>query len=94
MVGLSSGSARDNLSQAGLKELKLVLPKTKKEQEKLVSVLSLLDRKIELNRQINDNLEAMAKQLYDYWFVQFDFPNEECKPYKSSGGEDNSRFSF
>ena len=86
LVGLSSGSARDNLSQAGLKELKLVLPKTKKEQEKLVSVLSLLDRKIELNRQINDNLEAMAKQLYDYWFVQFDFPNEEGKPYKSNGG--------
>ena len=86
LVGLSSGSARDNLSQAGLKELKLVLPKTKKEQEKLVSVLSLLDRKIELNRQINDNLEAMAKQLYDYWFVQFNFPNEEGKPYKSSGG--------
>ena len=86
LVGLSSGSARDNLSQAGLKELKLVLPKTKKEQEKLVSVLSLLDRKIELNRQINDNLEAMAKQLYDYWFVQFDFPNEEGKPYKASGG--------
>ena len=36
---------------------------------------------------INDNLEAMAKQLYDYWFVQFDFPNEEGKPYKSSGGK-------
>ena len=36
---------------------------------------------------INDNLEAMAKQLYDYWFVQFDFPNEDGKPYKSSGGE-------
>ena len=35
---------------------------------------------------INDNLEAMAKQLYDYWFVQFDFPNEEGKPNKSSGG--------
>ena len=43
-------------------------------------------RKIQLNCQINDNLEAMAKQLYDYWFVQFDFPNEEGKPYKSSGG--------
>ena len=41
---------------------------------------------ITINRQINDNLEAMAKQLYDYWFVQFDFPNEEGKPYKSSGG--------
>ena len=42
--------------------------------------------KIKVNRRINDNLEAMAKQLYDYWFVQFDFPNEEGKPYKSSGG--------
>jgi len=46
-----------------------------------------LDSKIHLNEQINQNLEAMAKQLYDYWFVQFDFPNEEGKPYKSSGGE-------
>ena len=45
-----------------------------------------INEKIELNRQINDNLEAMAKQLYDYWFVQFDFPNDEGKPYKSSGG--------
>ena len=63
LVGLSSGSARDNLSQAGLKELKLVLPKTKKEQEKLVSVLSLLDRKIELNRQINDNLQMLDRSL-------------------------------
>ena len=45
-----------------------------------------INEKIELNRQINDNLEAMAKQLYDYWFVQFDFPNEEGKPYKSNGG--------
>ena len=55
-------------------------------QKHVASVLSNIDRKIELNRQINDNLEAMAKQLYDYWFVQFDFPNEEGKPYKSSGG--------
>ena len=46
-----------------------------------------LDQKIRLNEQLNQNLEAMAKQLYDYWFVQFDFPNEEGKPYKSSGGE-------
>ena len=50
-------------------------------------MLADIDRKIELNRQINDNLEATAKQLYDYWFVQFDFPNEEGKPYKTSGGE-------
>lgn len=56
-------------------------------QKQIASVLSNIDRKIELNRAINQNLEAMAKQLYDYWFVQFDFPNEEGKPYKSSGGE-------
>ena len=56
------------------------------DQRKIVTVLSAIDRKIDLNRQINDNLEAMAKQLYDYWFVQFDFPNKEGKPYKSSGG--------
>ena len=56
------------------------------EQKDIASIIASIDRKIELNRQINDNLEAMAKQLYDYWFVQFDFPNEEGKPYKSSGG--------
>ncbi len=55
-------------------------------QRLIGKTLSALDRKIVLNKQINDNLEAMAKQLYDYWFVQFDFPNEEGKPYKSSGG--------
>lgn len=85
LVGLSSGSARDNLSQAELKKLKLIMPPTKNEQNKLVSILASIDRKIELNQAINQNLEAMAKQLYDYWFVQFDFPNEEGKPYKSSG---------
>ena len=63
LVGLSSGSARDNLSQAGLKELKLVLPKTKKEQENLIAVLSLLDSKIELNKQINDNLPWLDRSL-------------------------------
>ena len=66
----------------------LVVPfhKDINDQRKVVDVLSAIDRKIELNKQINDNLEAMARQLYDYWFVQFDFPNEEGKPYKSSGG--------
>ena len=57
------------------------------EQKRISSVISTLDKKIALNRQINQNLEAMAKQLYDYWFVQFDFPNENGKPYKSSGGK-------
>ena len=57
------------------------------EQKRISKLLRSLDRKIELNRAINQNLEAMAKQLYDYWFVQFDFPNENGRPYKSSGGK-------
>ena len=55
-------------------------------QKRIGRILTDIDNKIAINRQINDNLETMAKQLYDYWFVQFDFPNEEGKPYKSSGG--------
>lgn len=57
------------------------------EQKRISKLLRSLDCKIELNRVINQNLEAIAKQLYDFWFVQFDFPNEEGKPYKSSGGK-------
>ena len=57
-----------------------------KEQKHIASILSDLDKKTTLNRAINQNLEDLAKQLYDYWFVQFDFPDEEGKPYKSSGG--------
>lgn len=57
------------------------------EQKKIVYLLEALDRKIALNRKINAELEQMAKELYDYWFVQFDFPNAEGKPYKSSGGK-------
>jgi type I restriction enzyme S subunit len=56
-------------------------------QQKIASVLSSLDSKIELNNRINAELEAMAKTLYDYWFVQFDFPNKDGKPYKTSGGK-------
>ena len=56
-------------------------------QQKIASVLSALDDKIELNNRINAELEAMAKTLYDYWFVQFDFPNAEGKPYKASDGK-------
>ena len=55
------------------------------EQTKIGQFLYDIDSKIALNRQINDNLEAMARQFYDYWFVQFDFPDENGKPYKSSG---------
>ena len=83
----ASGSGqRYALSVDALNDFPLLLPDIT-EQRRIGNLFSKLDRKIELNRQINDNLEAMAKQLYDYWFVQFDFPNEEGKPYKSSGGK-------
>ena len=55
-------------------------------QVKISNILSSIDKKISINNQINDNLEALAKTIYDYWFVQFDFPDENGKPYKSSGG--------
>lgn len=73
LVGISSGSARDNLSQKTIQDLILDLPNLST-QQKIASVLSALDDKIELNNRINAELEAMAKTLYDYWFVQFDFP--------------------
>ena len=69
-----------------IKSTPLYLPKLST-QVKIAKVLSDLDIKIELNNCINRELEAMAKTLYDYWFVQFDFPNELGKPYKSSGGK-------
>jgi len=56
-------------------------------QKRIATVLSLLDQKIELNNRINAELEAMAKTIYDYWFVQFDFPDADGRPYKSSGGK-------
>ena len=57
------------------------------EQENIGNIVISITEKLRLNRAINHNLEAMAKQLYDYWFVQFDFPDKDGKPYKSSGGK-------
>ena len=57
------------------------------EQKRIGEVLSNLDKKVDVNTEINHYLEAMVKQLYDYWFVQFDFPDENGNPYKSSGGK-------
>ena len=74
------------LSRRFFENLEIELP-NKILQANLAKVLSDLDAKTELNNKINQELEAMAKMLYDYWFVQFDFPNEQGKPYKSSGGK-------
>ena len=67
-------------------DINIILPGLA-EQKRIGKLLSDIDHKIELNRAINQNLEALAKQLYDYWFVQFDFPDENGRPYKSSGGK-------
>ena len=83
---LSSG-VRKNLNSNDIKNFEIRIPEKLEEQLKIASVLTTLDAKIELNNRINAELEAMAKTLYDYWFVQFDFPNKDGKPYKSSGGE-------
>jgi type I restriction enzyme S subunit len=56
------------------------------EQQKISTVLSCIDEKIECNNRINEKLESLAELLYDYWFIQFDFPDKNGKPYKSSGG--------
>ena len=83
---IDSKLAQPNIGHPTIYKYSHLFPNCIKEQKLIASVLHNLDCKIVLNHAINDNLEAMAKQLYDYWFVQFDFPNEEGKPYKSSGG--------
>lgn len=69
-----------------LKPISLNLPNLET-QQKIIKILSDIDNKIEVLHQINDNLAELAKTIYDYWFVQFDFPDENGKPYKSSGGK-------
>lgn len=82
----ASGSIQDNINIDYLTGMKFKIPE-KTYQDRIVDVLSALDKKIELNNQINAELEAMAKMLYQYWFVQFDFPDADGKPYKLSGGK-------
>ena len=84
-LNATGSGMRYTLSTETLNNIPILAPSLEM-QEFIGKIFSDIDRKICLNRQINDNLEAMAKQLYEYWFVQFDFPNEEGKPYKSSGG--------
>jgi len=83
---LNSGSAQPSLNRNFLYPVKVRTPKPCV-QAKIGKLLRNLDEKIELNNKINAELEAMAKLIYDYWFVQFDFPDANGKPYKSSGGK-------
>ena len=83
---LDSGSSNPTLNRNFVHALDANKPEPSA-QQKIAAVLSALDAKIDCNNRINTELEAMAKTLYDYWFVQFDFPDANGKPYKSSGGK-------
>jgi type I restriction enzyme S subunit len=82
---LSSG-VRKNLNSEDIKNFVIRLPNDLADQRKIASILSSLDAKIECNNRISWKLESLTKLLYDYWFVQFDFPDSKGNPYKSSGG--------
>lgn len=82
----ASGSIQDNINVDYLTSLNFRIPK-KQYQDKVVKILSALDRKIETNNSIIHELETLSKILYEYWFVQFDFPDKNGKPYKTSGGK-------
>jgi len=80
------GATVDRIALNDLPDFPIRIPCIE-EQKKVAGLLKALDVKIDCNNRINAELEAMAKTLYDYWFVQFDFPDGNCKPYKSSGGK-------
>ena len=82
----SNGSTFDELSAKVLSKLEFALPNLK-EQKAIAKILSDLDSKIELNEKMNKTLEAIAQAIFKHWFIDFEFPDEEGKPYKSSGGE-------
>lgn len=82
----SSGSTVSHIRVPDCLKFEIPLPSLE-EQKKIAAVLSAIDAKIDCNNHINAELEAMAKMLYDYWFVQFEFPDANGKPYKASGGK-------
>ena len=83
MMNLAVGATMPSLNTKIMNSIELdLLPR--ESQDKIANILSAIDDKIQINNQINQELEAMAKTLYDYWFVQFDFPDQNGKPYKSS----------
>lgn len=83
---LNTGTGVPSMTFDSYYDLEVCIPDLAVQNE-IADILKSLDSKIALNNRINTELEAMAKTMYDYWFVQFDFPNAEGKPYKSSGGK-------
>lgn len=87
LIRQAGATTFDSVNRDLILNFDLVIPRTEEDRKLVSQLLSNLDQKIERNNKINDELETMAKLLYDYWFVQFDFPDENGKPYKSSGGK-------
>lgn len=86
LSNLDSGSTLPSMTKSAYESIVVKLPDLKI-QKAVATILFNIRKKLETNNQINQELEAMAKTLYDYWFVQFDFPDQNGKPYKSSGGK-------
>lgn len=86
LIKNNKGSTVPLLSLNEIRNIPVYYPDIKT-QQKISHTISLLDKKIANNNTISEQLESMAKTIYDYWFLQFEFPNEEGKPYKSSGGK-------
>lgn len=86
-IGAGDKSTVPGVNRNDLHELKIPVIADKPTQKKIAGVLSELDAKIDLNNRVNAELEALMKTIYDYWFVQFDFPNANGRPYKTSGGK-------
>lgn len=82
----NKGSTVPLVTLSELKSAPITYPESIEEQRKIASIFDDITTKIDLNAQLCAELEAMAKTLYDYWFVQFDFPDENGKPYRTSGG--------
>lgn len=87
LIKQGSATTFDSVNKDIINDFELIIPENKIERNTIAKVLSSLDSKIGLNNRINRELESMAKTLYDYWFVQFDFPDANGNPYKSSGGK-------
>ena len=80
------GAAQRTISLESLRNIEIELPSLS-QQKRIVDVIAPIDKKIHENAMLNDYLEEMAKTIYDYWFVQFEFPDENGNPYKSTGGK-------
>jgi len=84
---LLNGSTQQYIILSNLRQIPIEMPENEGDMKKIIKVLDLIDKKIQINTKTNDNLEELMQTLYQRWFIEFNFPNEEGKPYKASGGK-------